>query len=206
MFSVKFSAAIAAVLLISGGAAQAGGRPCLDSGIGSSPATVLAWPIEDRGQANRRLIRSGPVSTTRLASQHRPVSKAASIRFAGVPYPDRRGLFISQSDARKGLSITSGMSGNPFSISVGLKALAAGDIRFADRVVTSSFSKAAPLSTHSAFVKFCIGSMAPQFFSDPHSPKCSSNRPLGGVRGQGWDPAADYVTRLLLQELARKAK
>jgi hypothetical protein len=158
MVTVKCSAAIAAVLLVSGGAAQAGGRPFVDSGISSSQATVRAWPIENRGQANRPLISSGPVSTTRLASQHRPVSKAASIHFTAVPYPDRRGLFISQSDAHHPLSIT---SGNPFSMSVGLKAWAAGDIRFADRAITSSVSKAAPLSTSSDFVNFCVGSMAP---------------------------------------------
>jgi hypothetical protein len=139
MFSVKFSAAIAAVSLVSAGAVQAGGRPFVDSGIGSSQATILAWPIENRGQANLGLIRSAPVSTARLASQHRPVSKPALIRFAAVPYPDRRGLFIT----------------------VGLKALGAGDIRFADRAITSSLSKAAPLPTHTASVKFCVGSMAP---------------------------------------------
>jgi hypothetical protein len=157
MFSVKFSAAIAAVLLISAGAAQAGGRPFVDSGIGSSQATILSWPIEDRGQANLRLIRSAPVSKTRLASQHRPVSKPASTRFAAVPYPDRRGLVINRLDAHHGIKF----GYRPGSMSVGLKALAAGDIRFADRVITSSLSKAAPLSTHTGSVKFCVGSMAP---------------------------------------------
>jgi hypothetical protein len=157
MFSVKFPAAIAAVLLISAGAAQAGGRPFVDSGIGSSQATILAWPIEDRGEANLRLIRSAPVSTTKLASQHRPVSKPASIRFAAVSYPDRRGLVINRLDAHHGPSIK---FGNP-PVSVGLKDLAAGDIRFADRAITSSLSKAAPLSTHTGSVKFCVGSMAP---------------------------------------------
>ena len=159
MFSVKISVAIAAVLLISAGAAQAGGRPFVDSGIGSSQATILAWPIEDRGQANLRLIRSTPVSTTRLASQHRPVSKPALIRFAAVPFPDRRGLFINRLDADHGSSIKFG--NRPGSMSVGLKAFAAGDIRFADRAITSSLSKAAPLSTHTGSVKFCVGSMAP---------------------------------------------
>jgi hypothetical protein len=60
MFSIKFSAAIAVVLFISAGATQAGGRPFVDSGIGSSQATILAWPLEDRGQANHRLVRSAP--------------------------------------------------------------------------------------------------------------------------------------------------
>jgi hypothetical protein len=139
MFSVKISVAIAAVLLISAGAAQAGGRPFVDSGIGSSQATILAWPIENRGQANLRLIRSTPVSTARLASRHRPVSKPDSTLFAEGPIsPDRRGLFIT----------------------VGLKALGAGDIRFADRAITSSLSKAAPLPIHTASVNFCVGSMA----------------------------------------------
>ena len=159
MFSVKFSAAIAAVLLISAGAAQAGGRPFVDSGIGSSQATILAWPIENRGQADRRLIPSAPVSTARLASQHTPVSKPASARLAAVPFPDRRGLFIDRLDAHHGSSIKFGNL--PGSMSVGLKALAAGDIRFADRAITSSFSKAAPLPTQTGVVKFCVGSMVP---------------------------------------------
>jgi hypothetical protein len=159
MFSVKFSAAIAAVLLISAGTAQAGGRPFVDSGIDSSQATILAWPIENRGQANLRLIRSAPVSITRLASQHRPVSKPALTRFAAVQYPDRRGLVINRLDAHHGSNIKFG--NRLGSMSVGLKALAAGDIRFADRVITSSLSKAAPLSTHTGSVKFCVGSMAP---------------------------------------------
>ena len=139
MFSVKSSVAIAAVLLISAGGAQAGGRPFVDSEMGRSPATILAWPIEDRGQANLRPIRPAPVSTTRLASQHRPVSKRAPTRLAAVPYPDRRGLFIT----------------------VALKTVAAGDIRFADRAITSSVSKATPLPTHTGSVKFCVGSMTP---------------------------------------------
>jgi hypothetical protein len=159
MFSVKFSAAIAAVLLISAGAAQAGGRPSLDAGIGSLQATILAWPIEDRGQANLRLIGSAPVSIARLASRHRPVSKPALIRFAAVPFPDHRGLFITGLDADHGLRIKFG--NRPGSMSVGLKALAAGDIRFADRATTSSLSKAAPLPTQTGSVKFCGGSMAP---------------------------------------------
>jgi hypothetical protein len=139
MFSVKFSAAIAAVLLISAGAAQAGGRPFVDSGIGSSQATILAWPIENRGQANLRLIPSAPVSTARLASQHRPVSKPDSTLFAEGPIsPDRRGLFIT----------------------VALKTVADGDIRFADRATTSSLSMA-QLPIHTGSVKFCVGSMAP---------------------------------------------
>lgn len=163
MFSVKFSAAIAAALLISAGAAQAGGRPFLESGIGSSQATILAWPIEDRGQANLRLIRSVPVPNTRVASQHRPVSKPASTRFAAVPFPDRRGLVINRLDAHHGSSIKIGNL--PGSMLVGLKALAAGDIRFADRAITSSLSKAAPLSTHTGAVKVCVGSMAPCWVS-----------------------------------------
>jgi hypothetical protein len=159
MFSVKFLAAIAAVLLISAGAAQAGSRPFVDSGICSSQAAILGWPIEERGQAKLRLIRSAPVSTPRLASQHRPASKPASTRFAGVPYPDRRGLVINRLNAQHGLSIKFG--NRPGSMSVGLKALAAGDIRFADRAITSSLSKAASFSTHTNTVKFCVGSMAP---------------------------------------------
>ena len=159
MFSVKFSAAIAAVLLMSAGAAHAGGRPFVDSGIRSAQAAVLAWPIEDRGHANLRLIRLATVSTTRLASQHRPVSKPASTRFAAVPFPDRRGLVINRLDAHHGSSIN---FGNPFgSMSISLRALAAGDIRYADRAITSSLSKAAPLSSHTGSVRFCVGSMAP---------------------------------------------
>ena len=159
MFSVKFSAAIAAVLLISAGAAQAGGRPFVDSGIGSSESSILAWPIESRGKANFRLIRSAPVSITRLASQHRPVSKPASTRFAAVPIPDRRGLVINRLDVYQGWSIK--FENRPGSMSVGLRALAAGDIRYADRAITSSLSKAAPLSSHTGSVRFCVGSMAP---------------------------------------------
>ena len=158
MVTVKCSAAIAAVLLVSVGA-QAGGRPFLDSGIGGSQASILAWPIENRGQANLRLIRSAPVSATKLASQHRPVSKPASTRFAAVPYPDRRGLVINRLNAHQGSSIK--FENRPGSMPVGTKALAAGDIRFADRAITSSLSTAAPLSTPTGSVKFCVGSMAP---------------------------------------------
>jgi len=159
MFSVKFSAAIAAVLFISAGAAQAGGRPFVDSGIGSSQATILAWPLEDRGQANHRLVRSAIVATTRLASRHRPVSKPVPTRLAAVTYPDRHGPVINRLGARYGLSIKIG--NHPGSISIRLKALAAGDIRFADRLFTSSLSKVTPVSGRSGSANFCVGSMAP---------------------------------------------
>src|SRR5687767_14690263 len=117
MFSVKFSAGVAVVLFISTSAAQAGGRAFLDSGIGSSQSTILAWPIENRGQANNSLVRSAPVASKQLASRHRPVSKPLSTRLA-VTYADRPGRVINRLGARYGWS----------------KALAAGDIRFADRL------------------------------------------------------------------------
>jgi hypothetical protein len=157
MFSVKFSAAVAAVLFISTSAAQAGGRPFVDSRIGSSQATILAWPIEDRGQANRRLVRSAPVVIPRLASRHRPVSKPVPTRLAVMTFADRPGSVINRLGAYYRPSIKFG--NRPGSISVSFKAFAVGDIRFADRIFTSSLSNAAPASGQSA--KFCVGSMAP---------------------------------------------
>jgi hypothetical protein len=147
MFSVKFSAAMAAVLVMFAASAQAGGRPFVDPGIGSSQATILAWPLEDRGQANLRLILSAPVASTRLSSRHRPVSKPASTRLAAVTFADHHRQVINRLGARYGL--------------VSFKALAAGDIRFADRLFTSSLSKVASVSDQSGSMKFCVGSMAP---------------------------------------------
>jgi hypothetical protein len=62
-------------------------------------------------------------------------------------------------------------------MSVPFKALAAGDIRFADRVFTSSLSKVAPVSGQSGSVKFCVGSMAPCSVSfAPHRTALNDHR------------------------------
>lgn len=146
MSSVKLSAAIAAMLFMATGAAQAGGRPYLDSGTVSSPAIVpivLAMPMEYRGQVHRHTARSAPVA--KLASRHRPVSKPAAVDFAATTVINRLG------------SIKVG--NRPGSVSIRSKALAAGDLRAADRILTSSVSKAPEINTSSA--EFCLGSIAP---------------------------------------------
>ena len=61
MLSIKFAAAIAAVLFMWAGAAQAGGRPFVISEIGSLPAISLPTPIEDGGQANHHIVRRGSI-------------------------------------------------------------------------------------------------------------------------------------------------
>jgi hypothetical protein len=143
MSSVKFAAAIAAVLFMSAGAAEAGGRPFVDSGMVSLPPSILVMSLQDRERANHHIARLAPIGTARLASRHRPVSKPISARLA-VMVPDC---------LRTDRVITSFKLTAP--IAVGFeKALAAGDIRFADRIVTSSMSR--PKSAD-----ICIGSIAP---------------------------------------------
>lgn len=145
MSSVKLSAAIAAMLFMATGAAQAGGRPYLDSGTVSSPAIVLAMPMEYRGQANQYTARSAPVA--KLASRHRPVSKPVAVDFAATTVINRLG------------SIRVG--NRPGSVSIRFKVLAVGDVRAADRILTSSVSKAPSVEINTSSAEFCVGSIAP---------------------------------------------
>ena len=54
MLSIKFATTIAAVLFMSAGAAQAGGRPFVVTKMDSLPATSLAMPSEGDGQVYLR--------------------------------------------------------------------------------------------------------------------------------------------------------
>src|SRR5262245_7167749 len=120
MSSVKFVATIAAVLFMSAGAAQAGGRPFADSGTVNLPASTLAMSIEYRRQANYHIAIAG----ISLASRYRPVSK---------PFPPR--LVAMVPDCLRADRVASS-----FTLRAE-KALATGDIRFVDRIVTSSMSR-----------------------------------------------------------------
>jgi hypothetical protein len=143
MSSVKFAAAIAAVLSMSAGAAQAGGRPVMNSEIVSAPSSILAMSIEVSEQAILNTVRPAPIASTRLASRHRPVSKPLRVRLAAMVLERRRANPVTSSFK--------------FTAPIALgseKALAAGDIRFVDRMLTSSISR--PNSPD-----FCIGSIAP---------------------------------------------
>jgi hypothetical protein len=105
-------------------------------------------PMEHRGQATRHVVRPAPIM--KLASSHRPVSKPVATRIAAMTFlkrPVSNHLAVSieiKFEDRRGL------------VSNSFKALAAGDIRFADRLITSSVSKV----SHNS-VQFCFGSIAP---------------------------------------------
>jgi hypothetical protein len=143
MSSVKFAATIAAVLFMSAGAAEAGGRPFVDSRIVSAPSSILAMSIEVSEQAILNTVRPAPIASPRLDSRHRPVSKPLRVRLAAMVLERRRANPVTSSFK--------------FTAPIALgseRSLAAGDIRFADRLVTSSISR--PNSPD-----FCIGSIVP---------------------------------------------
>jgi hypothetical protein len=156
MFSVKFSAAIAAVLFMSAGAAQAGGRPYLASGMASSQATVVAMSMEHGGQFIHHIVRPTPIM--KLASRHRPVSKPVAIRSAAKTFSERpyQPSLVSNPFTFVVVPIEIKFENRRGLVSNSFKALAIGDIRFADRLFTSSVSKVSPNS-----VEFCVGSIAP---------------------------------------------
>jgi hypothetical protein len=150
MSSVKFAAAIAAVLFMSASAAQAGGRPLVDSGMVSLPSSILVMSMQDRKQSNHRIVRPTPIASTGLASRHRPVSKPIPARFAAMVLERRRADPVNSSDK--------------FTAPMALqseKALAAGDIRFADRIVTSSLSRAPSTVILTSSLDFRIGNVTP---------------------------------------------
>jgi hypothetical protein len=150
MLSLKFAAAIAAVLLMSVGAAQAGGRPFVVSGMSNSRATIVAMTIEYRRQANHRIADPGPVM--RLASRHRPVSKPIPTGFVAMIAERPKQI----DPVTSGFTFTDALIARRFE-----KVLAAGDIRFADRVFTSSISRAPRTVTPTSSLDFCAGNIAP---------------------------------------------
>jgi hypothetical protein len=133
------------VLFMSAGAAQAGGRPFVDSEMVSLPASILVMSIQDRERAHHFIVRRAPIASTRLDSRHRPVSKPISARLAAT-VPERLSRVELVPSSFKFTSAQIGLRSE--------RALAAGDIRFADRIVTSSISR--PNSRN-----LCVGSMAP---------------------------------------------
>ena len=143
MLNFKFAAAIAAVLLMSAGAAQAGGRPFVVSGMSSSQATIVAMTIEYRRQANHHVGRLAPVPGMKFASRHRPVSKPIPTGFAAMiaERPKQTDMVTSRFNFEKPLAV--------------------GDIRFADRVFTSSISSAPRTVIPTSSLDFCVGSIAP---------------------------------------------
>jgi hypothetical protein len=161
MLNLKFAATIAAVLLMSAAAAQAGGRPFVVSGMSNSKATIVAMTIEYRRQANHHVDRLSTVPGIKLASSHRPVSKPirAVLMTAkrSVHSPDRvpdRLSAISSSDIR--------FENRPGPVSNGFKVFAAGNIKVEDHPrFTASLSQATTLrNIHTSFVEFCAGSTA----------------------------------------------
>jgi hypothetical protein len=152
MLSIKFATTIAAVLFMSAGAAQAGGRPFVVTEMDSLPATSLAMPIEGDGQVKHHIVRPGSIASGRLASRHRPVSMPCPTGFAAMTAerPKRTNPVGSRS------KFTAALIARRFE-----KALAAGDIRFADRLFTSSISRAPRTVIPTSSLDFCIGSIAP---------------------------------------------
>lgn len=147
MSSVKFAAVITAVLFMSAGGAQAGGRPVVDSGMVSLPTSILVMSIQDR---ERDIVRSALVAKAKLASRHRPVSRPIPARLAAMVLERRR--------ANPVISSSKFTAPNALSLE---KVLAAGDIRFADRIVTSSIWKASGTIVRAGSADFCLGSIAP---------------------------------------------
>jgi hypothetical protein len=121
------------------------------SAMGNSQATIIAMPMEDRGQATRHVVRPAPIM--RLASRHRPVSKPVTTRIAAMTFLKRP---VSNHLKSIAVPIEMKFENRRGLVSNSFKALAAGDIRFVDRLITSSVSKVSPNS-----VEFCVGSIAP---------------------------------------------
>jgi hypothetical protein len=159
MLSLKFVAAFAAVLLMSVGAAQAGGRPFVVSGMSSSKATIVAMTIEYRRQANHHVDRLSTTPGIKLASSHRPVSKpirtvlmtARMSVHSPDPVPDRISA-ISSADIR--FENRPGPVSNRFISSENkLEAYAS---------FTASLSQVTIVrNIHIRFADFCTGSITP---------------------------------------------
>src|SRR5262245_7326883 len=144
MSGVTVAAAIAAVLFMSAGAAQASGRPFVNSAKVSLPPLTIAMSIEHRRQANHHVAWPALIASTKLASRHRPASKPIATRLAAmVPDCLRTDQLTSSFTLRAE------------------EALAAGDIRFVDRIVTSSLPRVPSVINLSSSLDFRVGDITP---------------------------------------------